>query len=65
MSTPTGKLAFAYQSIARLEQERDTLRSEVERQKEVMARLLQVVTTNHESKETLAARVRNILEDYQ
>ena len=31
MKAPTGKLAFAYRTIAALEDERDTLRAEVER----------------------------------
>lgn len=33
MKAPTGKLAFAYRTIAALEVERDTLRAEVERYK--------------------------------
>ena len=37
MKAPTGKLAFAYRTIATLEAERDQLRAEVERCAEIAA----------------------------
>ena len=44
MTKPTGKLAFAYQSIARLEAERDTLRQ----QRDKLAQVLGNVEREHD-----------------
>ena len=57
MTKPTGKLAFAYQSIARLEAERDTLRQ----QRDKLAQALENVDREHELLRRM--KIREILRD--
>ena len=49
MKAPTGKLAFAYRTIAALEVERDTLRAEVEQLQTERDTLRAVASTLHDA----------------